>query len=76
MSTPNRGSGFGYWFVYRLDPSCWPRKGKNEVEILLEHRDPTVMPEILLHDVELEIRYLMGRNYHRNEDPTWVPACL
>ena len=20
MSVPNRGGGFGYWFVYRLDP--------------------------------------------------------
>ena len=44
------------------------------MEILLEHRDPTVMPEILLHDVELEIRYLMGRNYHRNEDPDLGPS--
>ncbi|MYC80971.1 MAG: hypothetical protein F4X19_02615 [Acidobacteria bacterium] len=74
MSTPNRGGGFGYWFVYRLDASHWPRKGKNEVEVLLEHRDATVIPEILLHDVELEIRYLMGRNYHRNEDPDLGPS--
>jgi hypothetical protein len=74
MSTPNRGGGFGYWFVYRLDSSHWPRKGKNELEVSLEHRDPTIVPEILLHDVELEIRYLMGRNYHRNEDPDLGPS--
>ena len=74
MSTPNRGSGFGYWFVYHLDQAWWPRKGKNEVEVRLEHRDSTVIPEILLHDVEMEIRYLMGKNYHRNEDPDLGPS--
>ena len=33
----------GYWFVFTLGAEqCWPRRGVNELEIELVHRDPGV----------------------------------
>ena len=73
MSTPDEPSGFGYWFVYDLDKENWPKKRTNWIEIILEYRDPQVIPEITLHDIEMEIRYLMEKlmekNFHQNENP-------
>jgi hypothetical protein len=64
---------FGYWFVYRLDPDHWPRNGKNTLEVTLTRRDPDVTPQIFLRDVEMEIKYLMGKNFHRGQDPDLGP---
>jgi len=60
---------FGYWFLYKLDPEHWPKQGKNTFEVTLMRRDPEVTPPVTLRDVELEIKYLMGRNFHRGQDP-------
>ena len=65
MSAP-RFRVFGYWFVFRLDREHWAAKGANELEVTLNHRDPVALPEIVLRDVELEIKYLMGKNFHRS----------
>ena len=65
MSAPRYRTGSGYWFVFRLDRDHWPRKGKNSLQIILDKRDKAVLPQIYVRDVELEIRYLMGRNNHR-----------
>ncbi len=56
----------GYWFIFRLDADHWPKRGANELEVTLLHRDPVALPEIALRDVELEIKYLMGKNFHRS----------
>jgi hypothetical protein len=64
---------FGYWFIYKLDRSHWPQAGKNTVEVGLTRRDPDVTPQVFLRDVELEIKYLMGKNFHRGQDPDLGP---
>ena len=65
---------FGYWFVYTLEPEYWPAKGSNTLEVTLLKRDPEVSPEIAVNDVELETRYLMGKNFHRGYvDPDLGP---
>ena len=68
MSAP-RYRVTGYWFVYQLDPAHWPKQGKNTFEVTLTRRDPEVTPPVTLRDVELEIKYLMGKNFHRGHDP-------
>lgn len=65
MSAPRYRTGSGYWFVFRLDRAHWPRKGRNVVEVELTKRDGGVLPQIYLRDVELDVRYLMGKNFHR-----------
>jgi hypothetical protein len=57
---------FGYWFVFKLDRAHWPRTGENEFEVTLHHRDEVVLPDLILRDVELETKYLMGKNFHRS----------
>ena len=57
---------FGYWFVFRLNKKLWPVQGRNVLEVELCKRDRQVIPEVRLRDVELEIKYLMGKNYHRD----------
>ena len=59
---------FGYWFIYRLDAEHWPMQGKNMIDVTLTRRDPDVTAQIALRDVEMEIKYLMGKNFHRGED--------
>ena len=56
---------FGYWFVFRLDRAHWPVGGANEIEVTLQERDPEALPKVELRDVELEIKYLKGKNFHR-----------
>ena len=56
---------FGYWFVFRLDESLWPVRGRNMIEVQLLKRDGQALPAARLSDVELEIRYLLGKNFHR-----------
>lgn len=57
---------WGYWFVFRLDREHWPVNGRNVIEVTLLKRDPDVTSQIYLRDVELEIKYLMGKKYHRD----------
>ena len=65
MSAP-RVRVFGYWFIFKLDRQHWPQTGINRVEVTLHERDELALPEVALRDVELEIKYLMGKNYHRS----------
>ena len=65
MSAP-RYRVFGYWFVFKLDRAHWPGRGENELEVILNYRDPVALPALILRDVELEIKYLMGKNFHRS----------
>lgn len=74
MSAPRYRTGSGYWFVFRPDPAHWPRTGRNELEVHLIERDPGVAPEVYVRDVELEISYLMGRSFHRMDDPDLGPS--
>ncbi len=64
---------FGYWFIYRLDPEHWPVQGKNRVEVTLLHRDSDIISALNLRDVELEIKYLAGKNFARGQDPDVGP---
>ena len=73
MSSP-RYRIFGYWFIFRLDSEHWPQKGNNTLEITLLERDPDVTTQIQVRNVELEIKYLMGKNFHRGYvDPDLGP---
>ena len=64
----------GYWFVFKLDRDHWPVRGENALEVTLNHKDLVALPEVILRDVELEIKYLMGKNYHRSfVDPDLGP---
>ena len=58
----------GYWFVFRLDKAHWPRQGENTVEVTLLKRDREAAPPVHIRDVELETKYLMGKNFHRGQD--------
>ena len=55
----------GYWFIYKLEPENWPVQGKNEVAVSLVHLDEAVTQQPTLNDVELETKYLKGKNFHR-----------
>ena len=57
----------GYWHVFRLGPEHWPVPGNNQLDVTLAQRDPVLDGDCRLHDVELEVRYLMGRNFHRGD---------
>jgi hypothetical protein len=73
MSAP-RYRVFGYWFIYHLDLEHWPVHGNNSLEVTLLERDPDVIPPVVLRDVELEVKYLMGKNFYRGEDPDLGPT--
>ena len=65
---------YGYWYVFTLDRDHWPRQGANTLEVTLLERDPDVTPQVLVRDVELEIKYLMGKNFRRDfSDPALGP---
>ena len=64
MNSP-RYRVFGYWYVFRIDRDLWPVKGANSLEVTLLERDPDVTPQLAVRDVERDIKYLMGKNYHR-----------
>ena len=68
MSAPRYRTGSGYWYAIKLDAKHWPKKGNNKLEIELLRRDPQALPEILVRDVELDLKYLMGRNDPRGQD--------
>ena len=71
MQAPRYRTGSGYWFIWQLDQSHWPQKGGNVLEVTLLQRDPDVTPQPYIRDVELEIKYLLGKHFHRRQD-----ACL
>ena len=54
------------WHVYRLDTDFWPVMGPNSLEVTLTERDPEVAHiQVRLRDVELEVKYLKGKNWYR-----------
>ena len=65
MASP-RHRIFGYWYVFNLPKEFWPSKGKNTLEVTNLKRDEDIGPKPELRDVEFEIKYLMGKNYHRS----------
>lgn len=69
MRSPRNQRVAGYWFVFRPDRKRWPRQGRNRIEVTLLERDPDVTPPVQLRDVELEVRYLRGKNAGRGRDP-------
>ena len=76
MKGPNKGGGggSGYWYIFRLERDDWPVTGGNTLEVTLLERDPGVLPSVSVHFVELEVRYLMGRSFHRGlVDPDLGP---
>ena len=74
MSAPRYRTGSGYWYAFSLDAKHWPRPGDNQLEIELLRRDAQALPDIFVRDVELDIKYLMGRNFHRGQDQDLGPA--
>lgn len=74
MSAPRYRTGSGYWFIYRLDQAHWPNRGDNVIEVTLTRRDPELSSQIFIRDVELETKYLMGKNFHRGQDVDLGPA--
>ena len=65
MSGPRNRSGPTYWFIFRLDRAHFPQRGENTLEVTLLERAPDLLGDVALRDVELELKYLMGRNFHR-----------
>ena len=68
---------FGYWYIFRLGPDHWPSPGENTVKVTLKRRDPDVTVPFQVRDVELETKYLLGKNYYRGpsfEDPDLGPS--
>lgn len=77
MHAPRFRVNNSYWYIYRLDRNNWPRQGTNMIETTLKRRDPKVTSQLQLRDVEIETRYLMGKNYYRNsEDSDLGPAAI
>ncbi len=58
----------GYWFVFKLDADHRPRQGQNALEVTLVERDADVTPDIVLRDVEVETKYLLGKNAIRERE--------
>ena len=68
MSAPRYRTGSGYWYILKLDEKYWPQQGANSLAVDLLRRDAQALPDIFVRDVELDIKYLMGRNFHRGQD--------
>lgn len=74
MSAPRHRAGPTYWYVFRLGAEAWPHRGDNALEVTLVKRDTEVVGPVSLRDVELEIKYLMGRSFPRGYvDPDLGP---
>ena len=74
MSGPRSSGAVGYWFALTLGREHWPRQGSNRLEVTLLERDPHVTPEVSVEQVELEIKYLMGKHFRRGfQDPALGP---
>ena len=65
MTSPRFRVMGGYWYVFRLDREHWPVAGENRLEVTLLHRVADVTTGCRLHDVEVDIRYLLGKHFHR-----------
>ena len=65
IEAPRHRSHTSYWYIFKLDRDHWPSKGNNTVEVTLQYHNPETVPEIYVRDVELEIKYLRGKSYHR-----------
>ena len=56
----------GYWFIFSLDREHWPEDGSNILEVTLVGRDPDMVEgSCILRDIELEVKYLMGKGANR-----------
>ena len=57
----------GYWFIFPLTSEYWPVKGNNEIDITLLNRESDLSDKIICKviDIELETKYLKGKNFHR-----------
>ena len=74
MGAPRNRQTSGYWFVFRPKRDQWPAKGENRLEISLVKRDPEVISTVSIGNIELETKYLMGRNFYRDDvDPDLGP---
>ena len=69
MQAPRYRTGSGYWFIYKLDQDQWPKKDENTLQISLLQRATGITSQIYIRDIELEIKYLMGKNFYRGDDP-------
>ncbi len=65
LNAPRCRSHPSYWFIFKLGPELWPRRGANVVEVTLLERDEEAAPPVAVRDVELEIKYLRGKSYFR-----------
>ncbi len=65
MHAPRHRGGPTYWYVFRLGADNWPQKGDNRLTVTLLDRDAAVLGSVGFRDVELEIKYLMGRSSPR-----------
>ena len=75
MSSPRYRVLGAYWYVFRLDREHWPVEGEYTIEVTLLQRDPDMVEEFCtLRDVEMEVKYLMGKSFHRGYvDPDLGP---
>ncbi|GIT15793.1 MAG: hypothetical protein CM1200mP37_3740 [Chloroflexota bacterium] len=60
------GNGW-LWFIFHLTSEYWPVKGNNEIDITLLNRESDLSDKIICKviDIELETKYLKGKNFHR-----------
>ena len=58
----------GYWYLFPLTADCWPRRGRNTLEVTLDEADPELTTPRALHDVELKVDYLIGKSFTRDRD--------
>ena len=64
MSSPRYRIG-GQWFIFKLDKINWPKQGKNILETTLTYVDPDILGNCSVRDIELDIKYLRGKNFER-----------
>ena len=64
MSSPRYRIG-GQWFIFKLDKINWPKQGKNILETTLTYVDPDILGDCSVRDIELDIKYLRGKNFER-----------
>ena len=65
ISTPRAVGGYGYWYIFRLPDKYWPNQGNNTLKITLNKRDELMDQQVEVRNVELETRYLRGKNHNR-----------
>ncbi len=69
MSAPRYRAMGAYWYIFKLDRDHWPVKGTNTVEVTFHEDHPDLIvatPYIRDVEMEMEIKYLMGKNFHRD----------